>query len=299
MSHRQNPDPHKWHVIGMTITFIVTLPVIVLAIVWLRPEPPVSPWVEAAEELGVTPIILARGETTFQRTCVVCHGADATGVPRIGKPLRNSEFVQTHSDEEIFDLIANGRPPTDPANTTGIDMPPRGAQNIIDYEVHSVVQYLRTLQEPGAEFASLEGWLTPVVPPPPPTPPPAPVQTASLAADEKAQTEKTDGETPAPKPTPPPAPVPPPSAGHSTFVAFCSACHGPSGEGLPNLGKPLAKSAFVQSKSDKDLVTFIKTGRPIWDPENTTGIDMPPKGGNPALSDAQIDEIVSFIRAIQ
>jgi disulfide bond formation protein DsbB len=68
---------------------------------------------------------------------------------------------------------------------------------------------------------------------------------------------------------------------------------------MPGLGKPLSTSAFVESKTDPELVAFIKTGRPLWDAANTTGLDMPPKGGNPALSDDEIDVIVSFIRAIQ
>jgi disulfide bond formation protein DsbB len=47
------------------------------------------------------------------------------------------------------------------------------------------------------------------------------------------------------------------------------------------------------------MLTFIKTGRPSGDPLNTTGVDMPPKGGNPALSDEQILDIVAYIRTLQ
>jgi disulfide bond formation protein DsbB len=35
------------------------------------------------------------------------------------------------------------------------------------------------------------------------------------------------------------------------------------------------------------------------DPLNTTGIAMPPKGGNPALTDGQIVDIVAYLRSIQ
>lgn len=87
------------------------------------------------------------------------------------------------------------------------------------------------------------------------------------------------------------------SQGEALFAA-CSACHGPDGRGVPNLGKDLVASEFVASLSDNDLVTFIKTGRPIWDPANTTGIDMPPKGGNPALTDEDIHAIVAYMRSI-
>jgi disulfide bond formation protein DsbB len=90
-----------------------------------------------------------------------------------------------------------------------------------------------------------------------------------------------------------------PSVSRTTFVASCSACHGEDGEGVEGLGKALDTSAFVRSKSDKELTTFIKTGRPIWDAENTTGLDMPPKGGNPALTDDDLANIVSYIRVLQ
>ncbi|MBI5670938.1 MAG: cytochrome c [Chloroflexi bacterium] len=85
--------------------------------------------------------------------------------------------------------------------------------------------------------------------------------------------------------------------GQQQFL-LCSACHGPDGRGLPNLGKDLVASEFIHSQTDEELLTFIKTGRPIWDPLNTTGIDMPPKGGNPALSDEDILAIIAYIRSL-
>ncbi|HRE46642.1 MAG TPA: c-type cytochrome [Aggregatilineales bacterium] len=85
--------------------------------------------------------------------------------------------------------------------------------------------------------------------------------------------------------------------GEQLFGA-CSACHGSNAKGIPNLGKDLIASELVARSSDADLLTFIKTGRPIWDPLNTTGIDMPPKGGNPALSDDDILAIIAFIRSL-
>lgn len=68
---------------------------------------------------------------------------------------------------------------------------------------------------------------------------------------------------------------------------------------MEGLGKPLKASDFIASKSDAELLTFVKSGRPVWDAENTTGIDMPPKGGNPALTDDQIADIITFIRTLQ
>lgn len=84
----------------------------------------------------------------------------------------------------------------------------------------------------------------------------------------------------------------------TTLYAQCAACHGPDGHGIPNLGKDLVESPFVASLTDEALLSFIKVGRPIWDPENTTGIDMPGKGGNPALTDGDIMAIIAYLRSL-
>ena len=83
------------------------------------------------------------------------------------------------------------------------------------------------------------------------------------------------------------------------FASTCSRCHGPNGEGMPRLGKELTANEFVQSKSDAELVQFLKEGRPTSHPDNTRGVDMPPKGGNPAITDAQLASIVTYMRSLQ
>ena len=87
--------------------------------------------------------------------------------------------------------------------------------------------------------------------------------------------------------------------GKDLFATTCAACHGPNGEGVQGLGKPFAGSEFLKGKSDDDLLAFVKKGRPPGDPDNTTGVDMPPKGGNPALSDDGLRDIIAFLRTLQ
>ena len=96
----------------------------------------------------------------------------------------------------------------------------------------------------------------------------------------------------------PAGPVGDPAKGQTLFTGTCSACHGPDATGIAGLGKDLTTSTFVAEQSDAQLVEFIKTGRTASDPLNTTGIDMPPRGGNPALTDQDIADIVSFLRSI-
>ena len=104
---------------------------------------------------------------------------------------------------------------------------------------------------------------------------------------------------------PPDAPTaPPPSfdpvlaAQGEELYASCQACHGPDARGVTGLGKTLVGSPFVDSKTDAELVAFIKVGRGTDDPENTTGVGMPAKGGNPALTDDDLLAIVNYIRSL-
>lgn len=86
--------------------------------------------------------------------------------------------------------------------------------------------------------------------------------------------------------------------GEKLFASTCSACHGPDAKGLPNLGKDLTTSEYVSDNDDEILLTLLKEGRPSGHELNTTGVDMPPKGGNPALSDGDLLKIVAFMRSI-
>jgi disulfide bond formation protein DsbB len=87
-------------------------------------------------------------------------------------------------------------------------------------------------------------------------------------------------------------------AGETLFQGKCASCHGVDAKGLPNLGKDMTISAFIKSLSDNELLAFVKTGRPVSDSENTTGVDMPPRGGNPDLDDEELLDIIAFIRTV-
>jgi disulfide bond formation protein DsbB len=78
----------------------------------------------------------------------------------------------------------------------------------------------------------------------------------------------------------------------------CAACHGPDGKGMPNLGKDFTKSTFIAERTDAEMVEFLKVGRGTDDPLNTTGVAMPPKGGNPALSDQDLLDVIAYVRTL-
>ncbi|HEY3365359.1 MAG TPA: cytochrome c [Symbiobacteriaceae bacterium] len=88
--------------------------------------------------------------------------------------------------------------------------------------------------------------------------------------------------------------------GKEVFNGTCIACHGADAKGLAGLGKNLVvKTDWMKKQDDAALLAFVKTGRPASDPLNTTKVDMPPKGGNPALSDDDITNAISYIRSLQ
>lgn len=86
--------------------------------------------------------------------------------------------------------------------------------------------------------------------------------------------------------------------GKAVFARLCATCHGQDANGLPKLGKGLRSNAFTESLSDAELIDFIKQGRSAGDPLNETGIDMPPKGGDPSLTDEDLKAVVAFLRTL-
>lgn len=266
----QKADPYRWASIGLAALMGWTLPVILALVVIAHPgnTPTITP--VSMDSVDIQGGALARaqklasGREVFRNACAVCHGADGAGVPRLGKPLRNSAFVQGSSDDELFRLLAEGRKVDDPLNTTGALMPPRGASGLGDDRLHDVLAVLRDMQDPGAQVVSVEAWdLT------------SEAGSGQVAIELDAH------------------------PGYQLYISSCAACHGEGAEGIEQLGLPLTTSGFVRGETNDGLVKFIKSGRPMWDANNTTGIDMPPKGGNPAITDEQLQQIVEYLRALQ
>jgi mono/diheme cytochrome c family protein len=86
--------------------------------------------------------------------------------------------------------------------------------------------------------------------------------------------------------------------GGRIYTTTCTACHGYDAKGINGLGKPLIDSEFVNQLKDDALVSFIVTGRTPDDPLNTTGQQMPARGGNPGLTDEDLNAVVDYIRSL-
>ncbi len=88
------------------------------------------------------------------------------------------------------------------------------------------------------------------------------------------------------------------AGGKAIFDRVCATCHGKDAKGLPRLGKNLHDNEFTKSLSDQELVAFLKEGRPANHPLNETGVDMPPKGGDPSITDEKLADVVAFLRTL-
>jgi cytochrome c5 len=88
------------------------------------------------------------------------------------------------------------------------------------------------------------------------------------------------------------------TAGQRLYMANCGLCHGQSAEGKPKLGKGLHDNEFVNSLTDEELLAFLQEGRRANHPLNTRGVDMPPRGGNPGLTDDDLRQIVAYLRSL-
>ena len=96
-----------------------------------------------------------------------------------------------------------------------------------------------------------------------------------------------------------PTPFGDPVAGRQAFLTTCITCHGQDAKGVTGLGKDLTTSEFLRTQTDEQMLAFLQAGRRASDPLNTTGVDMPPRGGNPAFTDDDLKNIIAYLRTIQ
>ncbi len=86
--------------------------------------------------------------------------------------------------------------------------------------------------------------------------------------------------------------------GADVYMRSCASCHGGDATGVTGLGKPLIGSAFIAGQSEEELALFIEIGRERNDPANTTGVEMPPKGGNPSLSSQDLRDVAAYLLSL-
>lgn len=76
-------------------------------------------------------------------------------------------------------------------------------------------------------------------------------------------------------------------------AGICSSCHGPSGEGIPNLGDNLTDDEWLHSDGDyESIVETIMTG--VSAEESTSGVPMPARAGT-NISDEQVRAAAAYV----
>lgn len=220
--------------------------------------------------------IAEQGRDIFRTICAACHGPAGYGVQGLGRDLVHSDFVADMDDSSFVSFIEQGRPADHPLNKTKVTMPPKGGNPALTIDdLRAVVSFVRGIQDP-RRMPAMQPW--------------APKPVVVSEADKAAALAAAGGDAELAGYI---------ASGNKIFHSVCVACHGPGGVGITGNGKPLVNNPFVQSLSDDDLLAFVKQGRSPSDPKNTTGIQMPPKGGNPAMSDDDILDVISYVRTLQ
>lgn len=238
--------------------------------------------------VGIGPADAAAGSAIFLKNCTTCHGAQGEGVSAL--PLRDSQYIQTGSDQDIFATIAQGR--------TGTAMPAWLQANggpLTAVQIQNTVAYLHSLQG----VAPLPT-ATPVPPlPPEPTETPGP---ANAPTPEPAQPSNAG------KPGPAAEQSGNADNGRALFGGYCAACHGPQGVlGVPNPGSedgavpPLNPIDSTLLNADSKLTAanidlFIEHGSvPAGD---SPQIAMPAFGDGKLLTSQQIADIIAYVSSL-
>jgi disulfide bond formation protein DsbB len=84
--------------------------------------------------------------------------------------------------------------------------------------------------------------------------------------------------------------------GAQHYQNACAACHGLDGQGALGLGNNLLTADSVQRQDPRETLALVREGILANDPNNQTGVAMPPSGGRPELSDADILAIIAHLR---
>lgn len=225
-------------------------------------EAPAAPVLPVAEA--------THGRELFASACKACHGPEGKGIEGLGKDLTVSDFVALQDDAQLQHFLSVGRPDARP-----VGMPPRaGRTDLTDQDLAHLVTWVRGLQD-ARRLPELPAFVE---------------NTAPSASAQQAALEAAGGDAELAGYI---------ANGNRIFHSACNACHGQGGVGIKGNGKALAPNDFVKSLDDDKLLAFLKQGRSPSDPLNTTGIQMPPKGGNPALSDDDLLDVISYLRTLQ
>jgi cytochrome c5 len=206
------------------------------------------------------------GEQVYVQVCKTCHETGLAGAPKFGEKAAWSKII-AQGEKVVVEHAIKGF-----QGKAGV-MPPKGGNpDLSDAEVHAAVVHMVN--------AAGGNWKAPAIPaasaarsaaPAAPAAPQAPVVAASIP--------------------PPAAPAAAAKAdGRKVYDTSCMACHATGVAGAPKQGDKAAWSPRIAQGSNVLYEHAIKGF------QGKTGV-MPPKGGNTALSDAEVKAAVDYMTA--
>lgn len=229
-----------------------------------------------------------RGATIFAETCYICHGENGAGTER-GPRLNDPAVLRDFDDVWYRRTISHGRPAKG-MPTWGTVLSPSQIDDLValvgawrdGVDVMPLISMRRHLRSalfavqqfdpPDAEFhltAALEqaeaGQRSEIA---------AILDQVTAKRWQQAQTSLLSF-------------LPPEEIGSELFLLYCAACHGATGTG--GLGKNLHDNAFVQGRSEEELIDFLQEGR------RGTAMD----GFAGTLGDDDLQFLISLLRTWQ
>lgn len=248
------------------VVLAFVIPILLIAALASLATRGVAPAVDTASQEAIAKRLKPVGQV------VVAEGSDVPG-QRAGKQIVEAVCVACHATGALNapkigdaagwqNLIKQGQSQLTQSAIKGVrQMPPRGGDpTLTDVEVARAVAFMAN--QSGAKFTE------------------PPIQ-AAASAPGSAQSA-----TPAPVKV---AGAPSPSgstSGKSVYDASCAACHGAGVAGAPKLGDQAAWAPRLKQGTETLYQSVIK-GKGA----------MPPKGGNMALSEADMKAAVDFMAA--
>jgi cytochrome c5 len=219
------------------------------------------------------------GEQVYAQICKTCHEVGLAGAPKTGDKGAWQPRVAQGEKTLVQHAIAGFQ------GKSGV-MPPKGGNaDLTDDEVHRAVVYLAN--QVGA------GWKEPAPTATAAAPATAPVTAAAVVTPAAAKAAPALAATPAPAAAAPtqvataaPAAGAGKADGKSVFDQTCHVCHAEGIAGSPKFGDKAAWAPRIAQGADT-LYNVALHGKGA----------MPPKGGNAALSDAQVKAAVDYMVA--
>ena len=209
------------------------------------------------------------GEEVYTSVCSACHGTGAAGAPKFGDQTAWAPRIK-QGEKALLHSALNGK------NA----MPARGgAANLSDLEVERAMIYMAdkagaTFKEPAAPAAEKAAAA------------PAAEKAAAAPAAEKAAAAPAAGKR-RQRPRPASAAAAGKADGKKIFETTCIVCHGTGVAGAPKAGDKAAWAPRLKTGMDA-LYTSALNGKNA----------MPARGGNGALTDAEVKAAVDYLTGL-